>query len=239
MFRKSSKHRDLSTAQNSIGPNLGFLSREAYNAIRTNLTLTMHHKDQGGRVVGITSPSPRDGKSYSSVNLAYALAKDGNRVLLINGDLRLPSLERYLNLPCKKGLSNYLCGDMDPEEGLPVVEHVLDVDLSVLAAGDIPPNPSELLGSSEMEELLKDVRQTYDFILIDLPPISSVIDAIAVSPYMDGIILVVRQGHTHKRAIRETMSNLNLSGTRLLGFIVNDYAPSAAHKYQYNHTYYS
>lgn len=216
----------------SVGEELDFFTREAFNALRTNISLSVF-EEAGARVIGITSPSPKDGKSYTSVNLAYALAKNSSRVLLINGDLRLPSVEKYLNLPKQKGLSNVLVRDPELGGKLPLVTNLLGVNLSVLPVGDIPPNPSELLGSSRMGTLLSGLRQHFDYIIVDLPPVSTVIDAVAVSPYIDGMLVVVRQKHSRKRDIRETIGKLRYADVRILGFVQNGYQPSGNRRYYY------
>lgn len=216
----SEKKKKKSSRRSSreYGSSLNFYSVEAYNAIRTNIKFSFHSSGTG-RVIGITSATMGDGKTYTSANLAYAMAKDNSKVLLIDGDLRKMTLNQFYHQKPSKGLADVLSGQAEAESS--IVQHVSHDHLDVLFAGSLPPNPSELLGSLYMKELLDALRSRYDYILIDLPPIGSVIDAAAVSGYVDGIIVVVRHNHTHRKFIRSTMRQLEQSGARLLGFVYN------------------
>lgn len=216
-LRKKGKTKKSARADFAEG--LSFFGTEAYNAIRTNIKFSFHGKQEGGHIIGITSAVSGDGKTYTSVNLAYALAKDNSKVLLIDGDMRKLTLKEFFEQYTDFGLSEILCGVADLEES--VCRNMLHENLSVLFSGSMPPNPSELLGSEEMHQLLQKLRQQYDYILIDLPPIGSVTDATAVSAFLDGMILIARHNHTRKKYIRNTMRQLELSNVRLLGFIYN------------------
>lgn len=213
-----SKKKSSRRSHREYGSSLNFYGVEAYNAIRTNIKFSFHGTETG-RVIGITSATMGDGKTYTSANLAYAMAKDSARVLLIDGDMRKASMNQFYQKKHTCGLSEVLTGQASAAEA--IVPNVTHDKLDVLFAGAIPPNPSELLGSQYMKELLEAERSNYDYIIIDLPPIGSVIDAAAVSGYTDGMILVVRHDHTHRKFIRSTMRQLEQSGTRMLGFVYN------------------
>lgn len=216
-----------------IGDRLSYVSREAYNLLRTNLSFTLMKKPGVGSVVAVTSACPGEGKSYTSVNLAYALASAGNKVLLIDADLRLPSMHRILGKEGAPGLSNILAGQNDASLAQPVL---LD-GLSYIGAGDCPPNPSELVGSPAMGAFLADMRAAYDYIVVDTPPVLIVSDCLALSKYVDGFLMVVRHSKTRRRSIKEAVQALHFSGTKVLGFVYNgNVGPRAAryagYKYQ-------
>lgn len=201
----------------SITDQLDFISTEAYNAIRTNLNLSFHGKKCN--VIGFTSAMPHEGKSFTVLNTAFSLAKGGKKVLLIGGDLRKPSLEQKFGMAHQKGLSNVLCGELDVWEA--IQRGVKQETLDFLSSGDVPPNPAELLSSQEMSDLIRNVSEEYDYILIDLPPIVSVSDAITLKDSLDGMVVIVRHRFSQKRFVRKAMNQLNYAGIRVIGFIYN------------------
>lgn len=215
---KSRKRKRTGKRNAETGENLSFYGTEAYNAIRTNIKFCFHNSDSG-RVLGFTSPMAGDGKTYTAVNLAYSMAKDNSTVLLIDGDLRKATMSQYFKRPGKVGLSEVLSGQVSPEEA--ICEGRMHEKLSVMFAGSIPPNPSELLGAESMGKLLQTLREQYDYILLDLPPVGSVIDAAAVAGFLDGMVLIVRHDHSHKKHVRAAVRQLELTGVRLLGYVYN------------------
>ena len=204
---------------------MSFISRESFNTIRTNISLSSFG-NQGCRVLGITSPSPNDGKSYTGINLAYSLASSGSRVLLVNSDMRKPSVEKYLKISAKRGsgLSEYLCGIISFEE-LDVVDDIKGFGFSILTSGSMPPDPSDLLNSEKMTELIEKLKDYYDYIILDLPPVCSVVDAVAAAHCVDGMIVVVRQGASRHKDIRDAVSKLDFAKVKILGFVHNDFIP--------------
>lgn len=202
-----------------FGPELNFASSEAYNRLRMNLSFALPEK-AGGKVIGITSAVPQDGKSYTVINLAYALAKNGNRVLIVDGDMRRPSMALRLGIPSKPGLSNMLIKQVD-NAIMPIPMHS---NMYALVSGTIPPNPSELIGIPEMKNLLDRFSKQFDYVIIDTPPVDSVSDPIVVSRFVDGMVVVVKHGHTQKRDIAEAMRQLEFSGARILGFVYNSFS---------------
>lgn len=199
-----------------IGEELDFASLEAYNLLRTNLSFSLPDNDSG-KVIGITSPCPQEGKSTTSLNLAYSLAEAGYKVLLVDADMRRPSVSKTLDLPRSPGLSNMLTEE--PEGAIRT--GVLTENLSVLLSGDIPPNPSELIASKKMEKLIEGFRTEYNYIIVDLPPVISVSDPLAMSKNIDGMVIVVRHGHTRRSDVVETMRQLELVNVNVLGFVYN------------------
>ncbi len=212
---------------------LSFAGAEAYKLLRANLLFSLPDEKKC-RIVGITSADSGEGKSITSINLAYTLAETGKRVLLIEADMRLPNMAKRLNLSTSPGLSNVIAGLAEADEAVRTIEKL--VDLNVLVAGDIPPNPSELLGSEAMRKLISHFSETYDFIIFDLPPINVVSDALVLSGLVDGFILVVRQDYTARRAVIRAVNQLAVSNARFLGFVLNQ-ASTKKRSYKYGKKY--
>lgn len=202
--------------KSNICGDLNYESREAYNLLRTNISFAFPDTE-GGKVVGVCSSCPQEGKSTTSINLAYSLAEGGNKVLLIDGDMRRPSVYTTLEIPMEPGLSETLSG----QEYNKVQNGVRHENLDVLSSGHIPPNPSELISSQKMASYLEECRAIYDYVILDLPPVLSVSDPVAVSKYLDGMIIVVRHGKARRRDIIEVIRQLNYVGVRILGFVYN------------------
>lgn len=200
-----------------IGGNLNFAASEAYKLLRTNLMFSLPDEKKC-RVVGITSSIPGEGKSTTSINLAYALAETGQRVLLMELDMRLPNIARRVKTPLSPGLSNVLAGLNRVSESIYPIEG--KDNLFLLPAGEIPPNPSELLGSRQMEELVETLSESFDFIIFDLPPVTVVSDALTVSGLTGGMVMVVRRNYSNQSALAEAMRQLKFSNVKLLGFVM-------------------
>ena len=211
------KKLDANQRPTKVGKELDFASREAYNLLRTNISFAFPDQ-KGGKVIGITSTSPQDGKSKTSINLAYSLAESGKRVLLIDGDMRRPSVCTTLELPMEPGLSEVLSGGI---EETPVHKSVLHENMDVLLSGRIPPNPSELIGSHGMEALLEKCKEIYDYVILDMPPVMSVSDPVVASRYISGMIIVVRHEKTGKRELAETIRQLEYVNVKILGYVYN------------------
>ena len=214
----SAQKRHLKRQQSVLCENLSFAASEAYKLLRANLQFTM--QAGGTHLIGITSSNRGEGKSTTSINLAYSYAQSGKRVLLIDGDMRLPSVAGRLDLLQAPGLSNLLAGLCSERDALRV-SHQLN-NWFVLPSGDIPPNPSELLSSDKMRELLEHFAKAFDIIIIDLPPIGIVSDALVVSPWTDGLIVVVRQNYSDRRALKNSMYQIEKFNIKFLGFVMTD-----------------
>ncbi len=202
-----------------ICSNLKFTAAEAYKLLRTNLQFTLPG-DKACRIVGITSALPGEGKSVTSINLSYVFAESGKKVLLIDADMRLPNIARQLDLPQTPGLSNLLAGINDVQST--VQPSGVQPNFTVLTAGDIPPNPSELLGSEQMAALLEKLTDGYDYIIIDLPPVNIVTDALTILSSVDGVITVVRQNYANRTALKRCMRQLSMQKEKFLGFVMVD-----------------
>ncbi len=234
-MKKNKQNETAEKRVRKIGPNLDFASVEAYNLLRTNVTFSLPDTE-GGKILGITSPCPQEGKSTTSINLSYSLAEAGKKVLLIDADMRRPSIGKVLDISTAPGLSNLLAGS---EEGA-LREGVMHENLTVLSSGDVPPNPSELIGSEKMRHLLDKMRENFDYVIIDLPPVNSVSDPLVASKFVDGVIMVIRHCHTRRRDLLEAIRQLKLVNAHVLGFVYNGYSRTKkTHRYYAASEYYS
>lgn len=216
---------------------MDFRAKEAFKTLRTNIEFA----SVDTKVIGITSATPNEGKSSISFELAISFARTGKKVLLIDADLRKSVMKsRYKRGRIKYGLVNYLAGQRTFEEVLCMT----DVPNFYMAfAGPVPPNPSELLGSTKFTKLINDMREEYDIIIIDTPPIGSVIDAAVVSKTCDGMVLVLASGVISYRFARKVKEQLERGGAKLLGVVLNKVDMSGSGYYgkyygKYYGTYY-
>lgn len=189
---------------------------EAYRTLRTNLRFSSLDRDV--RSVLVTSAGPGEGKTTVAANLGVALAESGKRVLLVDCDLRKPGLHALFGLPLAPGLSNALADDL-PD---PPLRATSQPGLSVLTAGDPPPNPAEFIASARLAHLLNRLRSTVDLLVLDSPPVSVVADAAVLAPAVDGVILVVSAGRTKRELAQRAKQQLETVGARLLGAVLNN-----------------
>ncbi len=229
---KKKQPRSFENNTQLIGNNLNFEGREAYNLLRTNLMFSTKRNDRNARVIGVTSSVHGEGKSLTIINLAYSIAESGRKVILVECDLRLPTLRKKLGLAKTTGLSNLLAG-LNSEKAT-LHKDVLISGLDVVQAGDIPPNPSELLGSKAFASLIDNISETYDVVLLDLPPIGEVSDALVVSKVTDGLIVVVRNDYTVSSDLDFTLRQCEMVGAKVIGFVYNGSA-SKSKKYKYGY----
>lgn len=225
LFKNKKRHQDEKwNMRTMFGPNMSFSVTEAYKLLRANIMFSF--PDEGiGHVIGITSSLQSEGKSSTACNTAYALAESGAKVLLLEADLRRPSIANKLGLARTPGLTNLLVARGDYKE---LLQHnSVAPNMDVLTSGNIPPNPSELLGSNRMEQLMKQLTQDYDYVIVDLPPVNLVSDPIVISKMLDSVIIVVRNGVSEQRMLAETMRQLKLINVRILGFVFRDNAENS------------
>jgi tyrosine-protein kinase Etk/Wzc len=207
---------------------------EAYRTFRTNIQYTKLDHDL--KALLVTSPGPGEGKSTSVANLAITMAQMGSKVLLIDSDLRRPILHSIFNIDRRVGLSNVLVGRATIEEAAQATE--ID-NLFVMPCGTLPPNPSELLGSSAMKTTLEAMKQKFDIVLFDSPPIIAVTDAAVLSSQLDGVILVIKSGQTDREAAFRAYTLLKNVKTRVLGALLNGvHIESMYGSYYYYYHYY-
>lgn len=205
-----------------------FAVQEAYKALRTNIRF--FDRDGACKKFCITSAAAGEGKSITMLNLAISIAEDGHKVLLIDADLRRPVVARLLVEKATPGLSNLLAGQCTTEEA---VRKGLYTNLDFIFSGDVPPNPSELLGNEKMRKLIDTMSEQYDYILVDSPPVNVVSDACVVASMLDGVLLLARQGASRKEDVSEAVHKLQLTGAKLLGFILNGIAVEKGDRYSY------
>src|SRR5437899_2068482 len=214
---------------------------ESYRALRTSLLLTSLGAPP--KVILITSALPQEGKTTTSINTAIVLAQKGVRVLLIDADLRRPSIHKTLGMGPKMGLSNVLTGNATLQQA--TVRSSILPGLFILPAGTPPPNPAELLASSNMKDVLAELREQYDHIVVDTPPALSVTDAVVMSTRADAVVLVIRSGQTTKQALRRSRDLLMQVNARVAGVLLNavdltspDYYYYYEYQGKYGHRYY-
>ena len=187
-----------------LGDNLSFAAAEAYKLLRTNLTFALTDDQDGCRVVGVTSSVRGEGKSTTTLNLAYTIAESGKQVLVIEADMRLPTLAKRLNLKGDKGISNLLVGMNNGSEVLQTTS--LHPNLYVIVAGEVPPNPSELLGSERMKVTIDLLCKSFDYILLDLPPVNAVSDPLVVSK----LVAIFRLANSLDKSQRQKLSDIKV-----------------------------
>ena len=183
-----------------MGSGMSFAASEAYKLLRTKLQFSFAG-DNSCRVIGLSSALSGEGKSLTAINLAYSLSQLNKRVILIDCDMRRPTLAEKLDLRKRPGLSSYLTGQSRLKELIQFCGIKNDENaFHVIAAGQNPPNPVELLSSDKMAAVLEMLRQNYDYVILDLPPVGEVSDAMAVAKILDGMLLVVRQNYCNRIA---------------------------------------
>ncbi len=203
---------------NTLHKNLEFTAAEQYKLLRTNLSFTLPD-DVKCPIIGVTSPMRGEGKSTTAINLAYALAENGKKVVLIDGDLRLPSVAKKMGIKSVPGVTNLLVG-LESHHISAFRSSIRD-NWYIIPAGELPPNPSELLGSRKMERLLRALQEEFDYIVIDLPPVNIVSDGLVISKLITGMVLVVREDYTVKKEMESCVRQLKLSNVNVLGCVLN------------------
>lgn len=205
---------------------------EAYRVIRTSIQFAQAGKEL--KTLALTSCTPNEGKSTTIANLAVVLTQAGKSVLLIDCDMRNPSVHKNFNLSNKVGLSS--CISMGTAISDAVQKTSIE-GLYALTGGVIPPNPSELLGSEQMKNVLQRAKEQYDYVLIDTPPVMPVTDALIVGRFVDGMILVIASAEVKVEMARDVKKQLQQAGANILGVVLNK-VRSEHHGYGYGYYYY-
>ena len=231
-FNKQNFERRLITHEDSKSP-----VSEAYRTLRTNLIYRSN--PDVGQAILVSSPGPGEGKTTTIANLAITFANLGKKTLLVDTDLRKPVMHTVFNKEQSPGLTNYLMGT---ETDLNKLINNMDIDnLGLMTSGNVPPFPSELLGSDRMQVLIQELKNNWDVVLFDLPPLMAVTDAYVILKEMDQFLLVLRAGVTQKGALKRSMSYLNLSGIGTTGVVINQGDKAKASKderFDYYQDYY-
>ncbi len=210
--KKNANYVDKS--KNVINGDSKFAIVEGYKIARTNLVFSLAASES--KIVVVTSWSKGEGKSTATANLAISFSKMGKRVLLMDCDLRRPNIHNLIRLQNNAGLSEVLGKFKTLDE---VVNKEVLPCLDVLTAGSIPPNPSELLASSYFDSLLHSIEETYDYIIIDTPPVGIVTDSLILKDYISGYVLVVREKVTTHGDIEKAIQSIKLADSKVLGFL--------------------
>jgi capsular exopolysaccharide synthesis family protein len=230
-MRSNKKKRTANTQ--IISSKAPFTFVEAYKSLRTNLQF-VSISNQYKKII-VTSSVPFEGKSTVAINMALSLVDSGNKVLLIDSDLRKPMIQKYLHLSAVKGggLTNILANTEKAEQ---CIYFLSDTGLNVITSGPIPPNPAEMLGSKRMEELVKDLESKFDYIIFDTPPVSVVTDAAVLSKFCDGVILVIKQKFATRESAQLAKRNLENVGANIIGCVINEFkAEQSSKSYAYYH----
>lgn len=197
-----------------LNDNTKFIITEAYKSARTNLIFSLSTSPD--KIITFTSSSPAEGKSTTCINMAITLATTGSKVLLIDSDMRKPTMHSLLRLDKSRGLSSILSGMCTVAEA---IHSNVRENLDVIVAGPLPPNPAELIGSANMAELLDVLKKHYDYILIDTPPVNVVSDSQLYNELVAGIVFVIRDEVTTHNDLQRAMKSIELANGKVLGFI--------------------
>lgn len=205
---------------------------EAFRILRTNISFS--DLDNPMRAIQITSAGPSEGKTTVASNLAIVLAQSNKKVLLMDCDLRKPMLHKIFDVDGQLGVTNALISDLDPAE---LAQKTQVPGLFVLVSGPIPPNPSELVGSQRMKNLVDRARESYDCVLLDSPPVNIVTDPVVLATLADGVILLVKSGFTQHEMAREAKAKMEKVGAKIIGVVLNNISlTSGGYYYQYYYT---
>ena len=218
----------MNTRRQILNKNSCFAVQEAYKTLRTNVRFFL--RDERCKKICITSGASGEGKSITLINLAISVAEAGNKVLLIDADMRRPAMARLLVEKATPGLSNVLAGISSWDES---IRKDMYPNLDILFSGDVPPNPSELLSSDRMQQLMDEMAGRYDYILVDTPPVNVVSDACIIANLLDGVLLLARKDRSRKDDIKRAVDALRLTGAKVLGFILNGVELDVNKSYSY------
>ncbi len=205
---------------------------EAFRKLRTNLQFLA--VDNPPRVIVVTSSTPSEGKSTTSINIALALAEAEHNVVLVDGDMRRPMLHKYLELIGQVGFSTVLSGQASLDEAL---QKTRFPGLTVLTSGAIPPNPSELLGSQSAKNLLSEMRSKFDYVIVDSSPLLAVTDAAVLAAHSDGVLVIARFGQTKRDQLAHAVTNLEGVDAKVLGAVFT-MTPTRGNTGYYSYSYY-
>ena len=232
--RDKAKRRSSADFMIASGNDVPFNYVESFKSLRTNLNFIAATEKLNTFI--LTSAIPGEGKSNTAINLAITLAEDSKSVVVVDCDLRKPSLNRYLKLGRNfKGVTDILTGNATVEDALIQFE---DLGIHVLTAGAVPPNPSEMLSAEPMQKLVEDLKGAFDYVILDTPPVSVVTDAAILGRYADGALLCVRSDFAPKETVQLAKERLTAVGVRILGVVLTGFDAKNDHKSSaYSYTY--
>ena len=217
-----------------------FSVKEAYKTLRTNVMFSLPGKDS--KCIGVVSPDRGDGKSSVAINLAISFSQIGKKSIIVDCDLRLPTIASKQQIEPKPGLSNFLSGNQESDQ--PLIRRSKEYGVDIMTAGDIPPDPTALLGSNQMTEFIMLLKKYYDYIILDFPPATIVSDSALLSKIVDGYLVVLRHNDSEFSKINETLRQMQFADANILGFVYNGkeehkkyYRKGKYSKYYYNYYY--
>ncbi len=214
-----------------LSDNSPFSVQEAYKTLRTNVSFSLPGSDC--KSIGIVSATRGDGKSTIALNLAISLAQINKKIILVDCDMRLPTIASKLGCQSTPGLSNYLSGDC---KDIPIV-HVDDKGIDIIPSGNIPPDSTTLIASLQMRQLVDSLKKEYEYIVFDFPPINIVSDAVMMSDVVDGYLLVIRHNRSEYQMVAETIRQMRFADAKVLGFVYNGKNNDKKY-YRYKGSYY-
>lgn len=218
-----------------------FSVKEAYKTLRTNVMFSLPGKDS--KCIGVVSPERGDGKSSVAINLAISFTQINKKAIIVDCDLRLPTIASKLGIEAKPGLSNFLSGNQESDQ--PLLRRSTEFGLDIMTSGDIPPDPTALITSKQMDAFIELLKKYYDYIILDFPPATIVSDAASMSRIVDGYLIVVRHNESEYSKINETLRQMSFADAKILGIVYNGkdehkkyYKKGKYSKYYYNYYYY-
>ena len=219
MARRNKKEgrRSVNETKLILNDSTPWVIKEAYKGLRTNVLFSLPGAES--KVIGVTSAFMHDGKSINAINMAISLAQLNKKVMLIEADLRRPTISARFQVKGTPGLSDALVAQANFVD---CVRRLKDYGIDMMPAGSLPPDPTWLLQSRQMQALVNALKKQYDYVVFDLPPVTSVADASIMAPNLDGFLFVVRHNSTDIRAVRDALSQLKRAKARIIGFVYND-----------------
>jgi capsular exopolysaccharide synthesis family protein len=238
---KKKKGRSGKESQNgnSLSPNLITVvdpkapASEAYRSLRTNIGYS--GVDRKVKLITVTSPGPAEGKSTTAANIAVSMAQAGKKVLLMDGDLRKPRVQKYFSLPNDVGLTDIIVNDFPLKFVIKTANDIQNLD--VILSGTLPPNPTEILESQKMSDFLTRIREEYDLIVLDTPPVGQLTDGAILASLADGVILVVASGESNIDMARRAKAALERVNARITGAVLTKITGSSGGSYYHYYNY--
>ena len=233
-FRRKQNVQKLVPSTELINNKTSFFVKEAYKDLRTNILFSM--PDSKCKIIAVSSSVMSEGKSTTCTNTAITFAEMGKKVLIIDTDMRRPRLHRLMKSTSTPGLSNLLLNLSTYDESVFATNYP---NLDVIFAGEISPNPTELLSSARMKEILDEMSKHYEYIFVDTPAIAPIADTVIISKLVHGHVIVTRQGVTEKKVLENCIEKMQFSNAKILGYVVNgvDLSKNSTSKYKYNYKY--
>ena len=230
---KANKNKLFIPDKMLLSDDSSFTMQESFKTLRTNVSFSLPGKKN--RCIGIVSANRGEGKSTVAVNTAISLAQIDKKVVIVDCDMRIPTVAAKLGMENRPGLSDYLA-DEDGNSRLPIMRND-DLNIDVIPAGTIPPDPTKLIESPQMRELIEALKMVYDYIVVDFPPVTVVSDAAILSSVIDGYLIVTLHESTETSQLDETIRQLNFANANILGFVYNS-KPASKKSYKKNSKYY-